>query len=241
MSGRSASHVPLSKTPFEMSPIQLAARCHNTRSDGSHEPFCFELFRRAIVNRCALCWHYLHNQYYSLVCHWVCQRTSSDADTVADLVQNAFIAFWRFYTADKLDCARGLADVLKYLKSCAVSAAIGAYRQAEREPLTVGWNEQVVEGHAALQSTEASALQRMAARSLWAIIESSCRDQRERLLAHLTFVTGLRPRHIAERHPDLFPEVGDVYRLKRNLLDRLRRNPDLRAMLENRWNERLTQ
>jgi hypothetical protein len=74
----------------EISPSQLAARCRNIQPDASHEPFCFELVRRAIVEGSSLCWHYLHNQYYSLVRYWVSRRAPSDPDTIDDLTQNVF-------------------------------------------------------------------------------------------------------------------------------------------------------
>ena len=45
----------------EIATQQLAARCRNTRPDGSHEPFCLELFHRAVVDGCSLCRYYLHN------------------------------------------------------------------------------------------------------------------------------------------------------------------------------------
>jgi DNA-directed RNA polymerase specialized sigma24 family protein len=209
------------------------------QTDASHEPFCFELFRRAIVDGCALCWHYLYCQYDPLVRYWVGRWTSPDAaggspSTADDLVQDAFAAFWRSFTRDKLGQARGLADVLKYLKTCAVSAALEARRREDRQALSAAWNEQAVDAHARFPSAEASAWQGMAARALWALVEASCNDEREHLVARLILRAGLKPRHIVEQHPDLFPRVGDVYRIKRNLCDRLRRNLDLQAMLENR-------
>jgi len=44
----------------QLSPLQLATRCQNNQRDGSHEPFCFELFRRAIVEGSSVCWYYIH-------------------------------------------------------------------------------------------------------------------------------------------------------------------------------------
>lgn len=224
-----------------MSPSQLAARCRNTQPDASHEPFCFELFRRAIVEGSSLCWHYLHNQYYSLVRYWVFLRTPPDPDGIDDLTQEAFAAFWRFYTSDKLACADGLGHILSYLKSCAASAVAQAQRKTARGVKEAEWDERVVDACVSIHSAEVSALQQVNAQQLWAVVEACCNDERERLLARLTFLAGLKPRHIAERFPDLFTHVSEVYRVKRNLLDRLRRDPILRDMRENGPDEHLVE
>jgi RNA polymerase sigma factor (sigma-70 family) len=223
----------------ETSPAQLAAHCRNIQPDASHEPFCFELFRRAIVEGCSLSWHYLHNQYYSLVRYWVSRRAPSDSDTIDDLTQDAFAAFWRFYTPDKLARADGLGDILSYLKSCAASAVSQARRKAEHRVLEAEWDEQTVDACVSTRSAEASALQQVAAQRLWTVVAACCNDERERLVARLIFRAGIKPRHVAEQFPDLFPDVSDVYRVKRNLLDRLRRNPNLRGMRKNGRDERL--
>jgi hypothetical protein len=217
----------------EIATQQLAARCRNTRPDGSHEPFCLEFFRRAIVDGCSLCWYYLYNHYYSLVRYWVSQRITSDPDAIDDLTQDAFTAFWRFYTPEKLVRAAGLGDVLSYLKSCAASAIAQARRQAGRMVAKVEWDERAVDTRVSEHSAEVSALERMTAQQLWATVKACCNDEHDYLVARLMFVAGLKPSHIAGQFPDLFPDVAEIYRIKRNLLDRLRRHPTLREMCEN--------
>jgi hypothetical protein len=41
----------------------------------------------------------------------------------------------------------------------------------------------------------------------------------------------MKPGEICDQRPDLFASVGDVYNVKRNVLSRLSRNPDLRRRL----------
>ena len=62
-------------------------------------------------------------------------------------------------------------------------------------------------------------------------IAAEVQDEAERRVAYLCFVLDLKPREVQERHPELYATVDDVYRIKRNLLDRLRRNPAIRAFL----------
>ncbi len=47
------------------------------------------------------------------------------------------------------------------------------------------------------------------------------------MLIYLKYELGLKSAEIQARRPDLFPSVGDVYRLERNILDRLRRSEAL--------------
>jgi hypothetical protein len=46
-----------------------------------------------------------------------------------------------------------------------------------------------------------------------------------------SFVLGMKPGEICDQRPDLFANVGDVYNIKRNVLSRLSRNPELRQHL----------
>ena len=43
--------------------------------------------------------------------------------------------------------------------------------------------------------------------------------------------TGAKPSEIFATHPELFDDVADVYRIKRNLLERLRRSARIRTFL----------
>jgi hypothetical protein len=51
------------------------------------------------------------------------------------------------------------------------------------------------------------------------------------VVAYLSFTRELKPSEIFGRHPRLYASVADVYRIKRNLIERLRRSPDVRAFL----------
>ena len=51
------------------------------------------------------------------------------------------------------------------------------------------------------------------------------------MVAYLSFARELKPSEIFGRHPGLYASVADVYRIKRNLIERLRRSPQVRAFL----------
>ena len=229
---------PLHFSAEDLSPEQLAARCQNKRTDGSHEPFCLELFRRAVVQSCSLCWHHLHCLYYPLVRYWVARRVTLSPDDIDDLTQNAFIAFSRFYNSDQLSHAKALGQVLKYIESCVQSAVAQFWRQKQRAVDQVSWDQESINSAHSMAAAEIEALENLSAQEIWATIETRCQSERERVVARLSLALGAKPRQIAAWRPQLFPEVSDVYRVKRALFNRLSRDPLLRAMYEKSFPER---
>jgi len=223
-----------------LSVLQLSSRCQNRQTDGSHEPFCLELFRRAITENCSLSWYCLYTHYYSLVRYWVRQYigTTDTPDLLDDLVQETFARFHQSYTREKLACAKGLGDVLSYLKSCAASAAMQENRRAKRDSLVIDWDEETLDQHALSDSPETSVLREIDNHCIWAVVESCCHNEQDRMIVELVFITGLKPKQIVEQHPDLFSDVSEIYRIKRNLVDRIRRHPVWYGMRENGYDER---
>jgi hypothetical protein len=54
--------------------------------------------------------------------------------------------------------------------------------------------------------------------------------EKEQHLFLASFEWGLKPREIVARWPHLFEDIQEVYRLKENILKRLRRDGDLEAL-----------
>lgn len=220
---------------------QLAARCQHRQPDASHEPFCLELFRRAIAEGCALCWQYLHNQYYALVRAWLLRYNLANGELVDDLAQDTFVSFVRFFTPAKLKQASNLGAVLKYLKTCAATTVLQARRKATRETVLADWEEETLDVAVHTESVEVQVIQQLTAAEIWPIVEASCQDERERLIARQMLVAGRKPADLLKRYPRQFADIAEIYRLKRNLLDRLRRQPILQAIHQNTLDERLSE
>jgi hypothetical protein len=66
---------------------------------------------------------------------------------------------------------------------------------------------------------------------LWQLIEPELQGEAERLLLYLTCIESMKPSEITARYGRIFPTVDDVYRIKRNALERLRRNQRLRQQV----------
>jgi hypothetical protein len=75
-------------------------------------------------------------------------------------------------------------------------------------------------------------LERVTGKALWAAIEAEVKDEAQYLVACPGPALELKPQEILARHPEQFASVTQVYTVKRNLFDRLRRNPTIRQFLE---------
>ena len=227
----------------------LAAACRDAQ-----ETCCLELFRRAVAERNHAAWEAVMTQYAGLVRAWVRRHPSSGALTPherdEDWVTAAFERFWSAIAPERFGQFGGLPQLLRYLKLCVHSALVDTVR-ARAASMTVSLSSNAASGvgrqrdgfadhaldpnraHGALHGAphgvlvadaEALAVDQLAASDLWQAIGRELVDDDERLIARLSFVLDLKPAEIHERHPNRFAAVADVYRIKRNLLERLRRS-----------------
>jgi len=61
---------------------------------------------------------------------------------------------------------------------------------------------------------------------VWEIVESLLPNERECRLAYLLYVCGLKAREIVRYCPEEFSDIQEIYRLTRNIVERLMRNCD---------------
>ena len=73
----------------------------------------------------------------------------------------------------------------------------------------------------AYQTPEQIALAKLERAELWHFVLQNVRSEQERIVLLESFVYLLPPQTIQERHPDLFPDTGAVWRAKCSLLQRL--------------------
>ena len=65
---------------------------------------------------------------------------------------------------------------------------------------------------------------------LWRIASRVAETAQQRCVLLSSYVYGLSPQVILERHPDLFADVAEIYTTKRNLLSRLKLCPEIRQL-----------
>ncbi|MCA9970644.1 MAG: sigma-70 family RNA polymerase sigma factor [Anaerolineales bacterium] len=199
-----------------------------------HDPrFCFELFRRAVVHRNERAWELVYRQYAPQVTRWVRRhRWFGGAHEEADyFVNRAFEKMWSALTPDKFEQFADLAALLRYLQLCVHSAITDHTRRQETAvllPEAEEGPETPVSDADSAQSAEARVLEQLQRRALWQAIQARLNDEQERQVIYAMFVLALKPRDIPARFPAQFADVRQVYRVKENVMARLRRDDDLR-------------
>jgi hypothetical protein len=197
----------------------------------THDPrFSHELFRRALVERNDVAWEHLYAQYSPLVESWVRRSGAfaSSGETSEFFVGAAFMRFWRA-VAGRFEQFSTLASLLHYLQLCAGSVVIDSVRaQSWAEMLP---EEAMPGGHVSQISPDEEAMKRVDCEEFWSYINAQLNSEAERVVVFRSFVLGMKPGDIYLMRQDLFQSITDVYNVKRNVLGRLSRNPELRRML----------
>ena len=215
--------------------LQLAQRCAAEQQlyhqrQPSDDRYCLELFHRALQQHDEYAWSLLYEQFSGTLLVWVhqhrCARLALEREEPHVLTQAAWTKLWAATTSTKENKPdfSTLASILTYLKKCVNSVVLDEVRrQKSHQPeiplpdVNLPRSDDPGDGPAA---------------RLWELIERALPDRRERLLAYLLFVQGLKPREVVRLDPQRFPTAQEVYRLARNIQDRLRRNPLLLRWLE---------
>ena len=222
----------------ELLSINELARCCSEETNkflkqsASNDRYCLELFRRAIVKRDDDAWSCIYQQYAPLVLTWVTQHQSAapllGQDGSGPLVNAAFAKFSQALTPAKMANFDSLAAVLKYLKMCVHSVVADEVRS--RQSRQYEETLELVENEPASDDPADDVVSNISAQSLWQVIQEELNGEDERVLIYLAYIQGMKPGEISSQHRRLFPTVDDVYRIKRNVLERLRRNRRLQAM-----------
>jgi hypothetical protein len=220
-----------------LSVADLAHRCREEtlrflRGEDREDAYCFELFGRAIAQRETDAWEAIMAQYRGIVLAYVGQHSAAALVREPDdfWVNRAFQRFWMAVgVADRFAQFRDLPGLLKYLKMCVHSVLLDEVRA--RRASTVSSLEELPDTHAGPSNAEETVVGDLAGQQLWRTITHELQSEAERMVAFLSFGRDLKPSEIFNRHPTLYESVADVYRVKRNVLERLRRSPDVRAFL----------
>lgn len=201
----------------------------------SYDPrYCFELFRRAIIGREQPAWEAIHAQYQSLVSGWVKQHRAFEVggEEAQYFVNRAFEKLWIALTPDRFSHFPDLPSLLRYLKMCVYSAIVDHNRTAEQSAWDAEIDSPAVESMAQGSVAEDPTLDQTYRRQFWDWIDERLHDEKERLIIRASFVFGLKPSDICEQFSIMFSDVDEVYRIKQNVLARLRRDPDFQKFLD---------
>ncbi|SRR6266851_5685596 len=233
MRGESMSTTELRDVPLdELRAEAQAQELSFTRGEATEDRAGLELFRRALDQHDDAAWQVIIEIYRGLLIAQAGRRVVRGLVVEDDgfCVDRAFQRFWQATSTGRATQFNDLASILKYLKMCLCSVLLDQARARRRQ----AWVsiDDVAPEMCISADPSSQVVSRMARRELWESIDRELPDARERLVAHLSFVAGLSPREILARHPEKFHDVFDVYRTKRNMIDRLRRSAVLRHMLD---------
>jgi hypothetical protein len=217
----------MDRPPKDMSLSELADRCKSemnnySRREAHDDQYCLEIFRRAMLQGDSLAWELLHQHFKSTLLRRLRSHPSRDTASRLDSEENYIVqAFERFWSAtvhnQQLEFST-LAAALSYLYASlngAILDTLRTYSRAKEGPLPEpGLSEEPV----AEDSDDG--------RDLWQIIQRMLPEKHEQRLAYLLYHCGLKPRDIVQHFPQEFSDVQEIYRLHRQIIERLQRNQD---------------
>src|SRR5437763_17162355 len=90
---------------------------------------------------------------------------------------------------------------------------------------------ELIEHEPATDDPADAVVSNISAQGLWQVIQEELNGEDERILIYLAYVQGMKPSEIRRQRRKLCPTVEDVYRIERNVLERLRRSRRLPAVL----------
>ena len=226
-------------TQQDVKTLPLASLFHHCQEETrrflsreTYDPgFGYELFRRAACGDEAA-WECIYQQYTPLVAHWIERNPAvlySDEE-VQYLVNRTFERMWRQINPLTFDRFAELKQLLRYLELCAHSCLLDFNRQKKgRQETSL---EMVEYGHPAIRvEVEADKWMDGQRTELWRVLLQLITDEAERVVLVASFILNLKPGQIQEQYSQYFATVVDVYRIKQNILQRLRRAPQLQQFI----------
>jgi len=192
--------------------------------------YCYELFRRAIVDQNDDAWKKIYQQYQGLVARWVRSHPKLPAagEQVEYLVNCVFEKMWSSVDAAKFAQFDNLKGLLRYLQTCVHSVIMDHYREQLIETVSLEHCSQLPSPDLSIIETRVA--ERAERRRLWQIMIEEAHSKKEAIVLKLSFLYGLKPAQIYAEHRDLFESVREVYQIKRNCLNRLRRSPAMKRL-----------
>ncbi len=191
----------------------------------------FELFRRAIGQHDEQAWVCLYELCHVAVGSWVLRRLPAvQREDLEPLVNEVFAKCSRSIGPERFKDFSSVGALLASLKCCTGSVLANHCRSQQarprEEPLLSLDQEPVVEDFAGAIADQ------LAAQEAWAVVSREVQAQEERLIPAMVCVLGWSPAELQHHYLLVFPSIEDMYRRKRNVLERLRRNKKLLQLLD---------
>lgn len=210
-----------------LSVAQLATRCLRELNryrlgEPCTDEYGLELLCRAIVHGDQEAWAWLHHCFGELVRGWLRRHPKREVacrlESEEHYVAQTFERFWQATTLSQRVEFTTLAAALQYLRASLNGAILDTLRAYARLR-EVSLPEPGEPGEPGREDVTSSG-------EVWEILQTMLPGERERRLAYLLYHCGLKPREIVRFCPQEWSDVTEVYRMRRNIMERLLHNAD---------------
>jgi len=205
-------------------------------ASASYEPAlsdatCYDLFRRAIEQRDADAWADISRHYRGLLAAWAVQSSARGliGEQPEDIADQAFARAWAALSSAHFSAFPHIASLLAYLRTCVRATVIDHAREQAGQLRAV----QNISSTGTSAAPEHEVLEEIDRTEIWRLIRQMISNPLEQVIVRESLIYALPPRTIQARHPDMFADVMQVYRVKRNLINRFQRNRELHRL----WQE----
>lgn len=208
-----------------MSLIELHNRCKwemekFSRREPCTEEYCLEIFHRALMLRDEHAWEVLVQRFSPTIIGWLRRHPYREEAARAHIQEKDYadLTIARLWVAARNQPLEfhSLAGALRFLHKTLNAAVIDTIREIKSKELPIQETAFVDP----VEPEEDESVER------WEAIKRMLPDQREKRLAQLIFYCNLTPRDVVHFCSQEFSDIREVYKLKRSILDRLRRNKD---------------
>jgi hypothetical protein len=211
----------------EMDILELVDRCmieinNFRRGEPSNDACGLELFRRASHECDPSAWEIIQLHFTDMVLQWMrrhpLRNVACKYDSEENYVAQAFTRFWQATIGNNQIHFKTLAAVLWYLRASLNGTILDTLRAYVR-PREIGLPEAGEPGEPVTEDPDDD-------NEVWEVIRSLLPDERQQRVAYLSFHCGLKPRDIITNCSQEFNDIREIYRLRRNILERLQRHAD---------------
>ena len=191
------------------------------RKESTEDGYCLALLRAAVVEQSESAWDILQQCFSETIRCWIRNHPQAtialSRDSEENYVAQTFSRFWYAMRNQRIEFT-GLQSVLSYLHATLNGILIDTMRTYLHSRIVALPETDIVK--------EPEAEDRSLGQELWESIQSMLSDAREQRIVYLLYYCGLKPREIILRCPGEFASVKEIYRLNKNVIERLRRNRD---------------
>ena len=178
-------------------------------------------------------WSQIYTQYQSLIAGWVYRHpvfASSDED-VHYFINQAISRLWKALGGGRFSKFPELKSILRYLQLCVNGVLLDYMRAMTRQKHELEIDYASLENLAVETPVETKVIDKERRQDFWQWIESRLNNELERKVIFASYVLGNKPRQIKKQYPEAFQDIQQIYRIKENVISRLRRDPGLREFL----------